>query len=416
MDGLWQPPRRLHSRGANCRGLAIDMDGVVLGTACDLVRKTSQGYRALEGGDLREQFKIQADYDSIARRLSSIARALDSGDLLHAQLLGLQLPFAIDTQQVQATDFLKTNYDPAEERNAHGEWTAAFESIGSLASSIADAGLTLAEEVSTGIGARLGAGALAGGTVGLLAGVVYPSGNWLTYQGTLPDHPDIDYRYDEGDLALYRTAEHDKPTLIYRGRADQGGFYRDDQGNIVGRDLGHGFQILSDSIVTPLATITNTRSQARVIADTDEPEICPAPGPDQPHGASARAIAYQWQITGLAPGLGVMLNGKIFDGCNPVTGHMLEAKGEGYAGLMRIKSRKDDLLNEWFKEADEQSQKADGRIVEWHFAEESVAIEASRKFAGLKNVVVVYTPPVVKLSPIMKARFHEFCYVSRLQH
>ena len=420
MDDLWQQPRRLHSRGANCHGLVIDMDGVALGASCELVGKTSLGYRALGADELSKRFRnipeIQDDYGYIARSLSAIARALDTKDLLHAQLLGLQLPFAVDIYPRGSceTDLFKANYDAAEARNASGEWTAAFEAIGGLVSSLSSASLALAEEATIDVGIST----LAGGTVGLLAGIVYPSGNWLTYQGALPDHPEIDYRYDEGDLSLYRTASNNKPTLIYQGRADQDGFYRDDQGNIIARDLGHGFQIYTNSIVTPTATVTNARSQARVVADTDEPQVCPDPGPDEPHGASPRAIAYQWQITGLEPGLAVMLNGLIFDGCHPVTGNMLEAKGEAYASLLSINEAiRDKILGKWAETAKEQSQKAAGRIVEWHFAEEAAANLARERLERIPNVVVIYTPPIIKLSPIGKAKFHELYHGAlRIRH
>lgn len=88
--------------------------------------------------------------------------------------------------------------------------------------------------------------------------------------------------------------------------------------------------MVGGSLVFDAATLaneaTNPRAQAgtRAIApastDTDNPQLCPDPGPDAPHGASARAIAYQAQISALnnpdrplPPGLAVSL-------INPKTG------------------------------------------------------------------------------------------------
>jgi hypothetical protein len=181
MDGLWQNPRRLHSRGVDCRGLAIDADGVMLGPSCELVRKTAKGYAALGAGELSKKFKglseIQANPGWVARRLAAVARALDSGDLVHAQLLGLQLPFASSTISPDL-DFAKANYDRDETRDADGRWaTVGGAGAGSLAPALQRA--TLAEATGIEAAARVGIGAFVGEAVGFLVGTVYPSGHWL---------------------------------------------------------------------------------------------------------------------------------------------------------------------------------------------------------------------------------------------
>lgn len=334
MEGLWQNPRRLYSRGADCRGLAIDANGVILGPSRELVRKTAMGYSALGASELSEGFQdfseIRANPGWVAQRLAAVARALDSGDLVHAQLLGLQLPFAssIISPDCLGMDLAKANYDEDETRDADGEW-ATIGGAGALAPTLPRIGLAEASEIGT--AGRIGIGALVGEAVGFLVGTVYPSGQWLTYQGTLPDHPEIDYRYDEGDLSLYRNGADGKPTLLYQARADQDQLYRDGQGNVVGTDLGHGFRVDADRIIA--ASDAEARTQVDAATSTDEPQICPDPGPDHPHGASPQALAYQWQITGLPLGLAVSLNGQVYDGCDPRSGNMQEAKGPGYQRL-----------------------------------------------------------------------------------
>jgi len=42
--------RQLHSRGPACRGLAVDSQGVVLGSSHVLVRRASNGYQVADFG------------------------------------------------------------------------------------------------------------------------------------------------------------------------------------------------------------------------------------------------------------------------------------------------------------------------------------------------------------------------------
>jgi len=125
---------------------------------------------------------------------------------------------------------------------------------------------------------------------------------------------------------------------------------------------------------------------ARAAAATDEPQVCPDPGFDWPHSASPRAIAYQWQITNLPIGLAVTLNGQVYDGCDPTTGHMLEAKGPGYEAMMRNSFLHDIIIGQFGDLAEQESEAAGSRIVEWHFAEASVQMRCdsfSKKKASI---------------------------------
>jgi hypothetical protein len=88
----------------------------------------------------------------------------------------------------------------------------------------------------------------------------------------------------------------------------------------------------------------------RLAVEADKPQLCPDPGPDVAHGASDRSIAYQAQISALnnpqrplAPGLAVSLinpvTGKrvVYDDCRESDGTMIEAKGPGFAKMLRSK-------------------------------------------------------------------------------
>ncbi|HLZ66216.1 MAG TPA: hypothetical protein VKQ29_08285 [Aliidongia sp.] len=183
------------------------------------------------------------------QQLSRIADALDSGNLARAQLLGLQLPLAAKTP-LAASDLAKAGFNEQEQRNAAGEWTIG----GAITAAVADCmGFAEAEASAVAVAARAalagaprtalaGAAGPVGAAAGLFAGMVYPSGNWQTFQGALTDHPDINYRYDEGELSLYQTGTDGKPALIYRSRAGEDGLYRDAQGNVVGRDWAAAFR------------------------------------------------------------------------------------------------------------------------------------------------------------------------------
>ena len=132
--------RLLHERGPNCRGLAVDRDGVVLGPGFELVRREGGGYRAFNQAEtglmLRTVFR---DPGPIAEVLAKIADALTRGDLVHAQMLGLHTPFAaLDLTPLMRRDAPLAKYDPDEPRvpagdgRPSGEWTKEDASSGVL--------------------------------------------------------------------------------------------------------------------------------------------------------------------------------------------------------------------------------------------------------------------------------------------
>ncbi|GGF32770.1 hypothetical protein GCM10011611_43690 [Aliidongia dinghuensis] len=397
--------RRLHTRDDARRGLVVDHEGVAFGPDCELVRRLPGGaYRALDKNELAlvpRMAKAGAD----PRQLSRIADALNGGNLVRAQLLGLQLPLAAQ-EPPSAGGLLKGGYDDQEPRKPNGEWTVG----GALATAAEGMGFAEAAIDASAIAtaARAALAGVAGSAAGLLAGLVYPSGNWNTYQGTLDGRPDVDYRYDEGHLSLYRTAPDGSRTQLYQGRAGSDGLYRDPQGTVIGSDLGRGFRVDIDRI-DAVSDKSPPVTQARAVSTTDEPQVCPDPGPDHPHGASPRAQAYQWQITGLPPGLAIWFNGQVYDGCNPVTGALLEAKGPGYEAMMDL-FWWDDTVKDFDELAIRELDNAGGRRVEWHFAEKRVADFMRAHFADLNltNIDVIYTPPTTIFSPLLKARNYGF--------
>ncbi|MFE6066093.1 hypothetical protein [Streptomyces sp. NPDC056525] len=117
-------------------------------------------------------------------------------------------------------------------------------------------------------------------------------------------------------------------------------------------------------------------------------------------GKSARAIAYEFQITGVPEGFGYLLrNTPNPKGVLKLDGYkdgvLLEAKGPGYSNMMN--SYKPKVVEEDFvKQARYQVEAAPNTPITWHIAEEDVYLEAKRIFGAtddLKRITVVHTPP-----------------------
>jgi hypothetical protein len=117
----------------------------------------------------------------------------------------------------------------------------------------------------------------------------------------------------------------------------------------------------------------------------------------------ARAIAYQWQITGLPPGLAIWVNGQNYDGCRETDGTLLEAKGPGYQKIMEDPHKGfiwNGIVNDFLDQGENQDRAAGGRALEWHFAEKPVADKVREIFKAKGiNARVIFTPAIVDLSP-----------------
>jgi hypothetical protein len=133
----------------------------------------------------------------------------------------------------------------------------------------------------------------------------------------------------------------------------------------------------------------------------DEPRVCPDPEAKTESMSNVSRL-YQWQITGLPPNTHMVLNGVDFDGCNHITTNMLEAKAL-YAQFLNQngtgwkKFWEDTGWKAMLSKAELQNEAArlSNRLVEFHFAEETVANLVRTLFAraGLKNTIVIWTKP-----------------------
>ncbi len=171
---------------------------------------------------------------------------------------------------------------------------------------------------------------------------------------------------------------------------------------MLGRDLG-GSVALDAAGVRVLAASIGARGGARAgtaagaETDTDKPKLCPDPMPEIIAGRSDPAVAHQSQITGLPPALAVEFNGVKYDGCRESDGHLLEAKGQGFAKHMSGPDEWEPYFrgrDKQEKQIEDQSRAAGDRIVEWHVAEKPFAdyLHDYAKRHNLDNVIVIYTP------------------------
>ncbi len=134
---MFETMRRLHLRGPESLGIAVDADGAMLGPDCILVRRTAQGYLCVghdEASALQDfLFGRGRESDWLFERCRLIAKALDNGEIALAQILGLAIPIEdLDGERLKrvarAAPFIKANFNPDEPRVSAGnpdggQWT-----------------------------------------------------------------------------------------------------------------------------------------------------------------------------------------------------------------------------------------------------------------------------------------------------
>jgi hypothetical protein len=363
-------------------------------------------------------------YNACRRHDRDIARE----GLAKAHRLGLDIPFgAVGDPALRrlaiASALLKGGFNPAEDRDHDGKWTDGGDSGGPSAGVAArvspeflpkPSSSSLMGPIPPETLAALGIlAARAVGIVTVFRTLFIPSNRMLVTTGTLPDHPDVKFTYDDetGLLTIHRDGA-DGGSYGFSGRVGEDGVFRDDQGRAVARRLADGSIIIDpDALAGPKADTANSDNQ---------PKLCPDPGPDRRNlldengnldkSKVDRAAEYQAQISsivnpgkslpiGLAVELPNPLGGKpvSFDDCRQSDGTMIEAKGPGYLDMLLRsteypwKGAEDDMV--W--QARRQLMAAGGRAVEWYFAEDVVAEYMRHVFEkeGLASIVIKVVPP-----------------------
>jgi len=242
------------------------------------------------------------------------------------------------------------------------------------------------------------------GSAATLGAIFIPTPAGAVSHGAMPGESGLSYSFDEpaGLLRLYRDDESGSQTVAEARLRPDGILAETETGLPIAR-------MVNGSLVFDADSLPDAKAEAEARSGRDEPKLCPDPNRDVPHGASERAIAYQEQISalnnprrplpaGMAVSLENPLTGKnvAFDDCRESDGTMIEAKGPGYAGLMKS----DFLANrirdeEWLPQAGRQVDAAGSRDVEWFFAEPEAAAKAEEWFGGderFQKITIVIVP------------------------
>ena len=263
--------------------------------------------------------------------------------------------------------------------------------------------------------------AVLGGVVGaaaVLGTIFVPWQKNAISEGTIPGETDLRYSLDDdtGALRFLRQTETGQDVVALARRGRDGIFFEVETGLPVARVVGGSLVFDAASLANEAEdaqTRANTPARASIETDTtDKPQLCPDPGPDAPHGASERAIAYQAQISALnnpqrplPPGLAVSLSDPVagrrvvYDDCRESDGTMIEAKGPGFARLLQYSYFAKEVLPAlWGKQASRQVAAAGPRDLEWYFAEPEAAEKAAEIFGNnelLQKVRIYVIAPKV---------------------
>jgi hypothetical protein len=363
------------------------------------VRQTRTGYLCVGIGAGSRLLRAAFEQHDTAMRVDREIVARKIG--VRSPLPGLNDPHLSRLALLAA---LSKGYSEDEPRDERGRWTDGAAGAGaagllapapkstSFLAPLARATLVALNALAD---SALAAAAVTAAGVAVVFGIIFiPTNRSTIPEGTLPERPDVSFNFDQetGVLTLYQRTEGGQK-IIFAGRPDRDGVFRDDDGNAVARRLDNS--VLVDPDALPGGGSPKEK---------DEPKLCPAPTEENIEGRKDRSLRYQRQITGLRDGLDVKLPDPVegglvsFDGCRQSDGTMLEAKGPGYAehlegGYPAVWKGFEDKINRQV-ELQSRSAAASGRNVEWHFAEKEVADYFRPIWANkYPNVIVIYTPP-----------------------
>jgi hypothetical protein len=221
--------------------------------------------------------------------------------------------------------------------------------------------------------------------------VLIPSATPNTDEGRVPGRPNMWYSWPiAASKVTFEALVEGQWRELTTGflRTDVGAFY-DKDGQVVAR-LVQGAK--RSTLVTNVGVLDNALArlspgdrepEASAAPQDREPELCPKPVPE-PETADWRinSVLYQEYVTKLEYGLAIYVGGVYFDGCDPKTGDLLEAKANidfMYDSRDKlffwIDPKNDPLIQ---MEAQAEAAAAVGRRVIWH-------AQTEKGYRGLKE-------------------------------
>ncbi len=437
--------------------IECDAGGLRVGGIALLARDAKGAWTRRDERDLnRELSKLYAlplDLGRMRRRIDAVAAALGNGDLARAQIgaLLLQLPDppastgaqhgALEKRRLVhdlvACGLLKADGDWDEEHPRTGAppnpgWfapksgapeadqpkagpspAASAPSRGGAAPAFvppapaAGVGSLLASDLSAialrGLGmlaARLSAPTI------LFGAIFVPSDNGVVVERPVPGRPDMTYRWarDETQVAFKVLVDGQWRTLTV-GRLGADGLFFNRDGQAVARvvngpDRRQTLVTVTDVLDRAIADLRRRDGEpvAEPTADDNEPKLCPAPTEEPKTTKSQNSIAYQEYVSGLPYGWAIVLGTVRYDGCEPPTGFLLEAK----ANIDHLFDANDELYGWVYPENNPKFQMiaqakaaiASGRRVVWH-AQTEKGYQGLKKIAdglGFGNLSVLFDP------------------------
>jgi len=442
--------------------IECDVDGLRVGSVALLARDSKGAWTRRDGGALNRElsklYGLPLDCERKGGRLDAVAAALTNGELARAQIgaLLLRLPdpptpagvhadglekrplvdgllacsllkadadwddkhprtgappnpgWFASTQGAPGADAPKPDANPAPVDPSRGGAALAF--VASAPAAGVDP--LLAEDLSATAlrGLAMLAARFSAATI-LFDAIFVPSDNRLVEEGRIPGRPDIAYRWahDESETAVTLKVLIDGQwrTLAVGGAAPNGLVF-DRDGRAVARvvsgpDQRQTLVATVDALDRAVADLSRKDGEpvAAPVADNREPRLCPEPTKEPQTTTSTNSIAYQQYVSGLVYPLAIWFGGLFFDGCDPPTGLLLEAKAD-----IDFMFDGNDDVHGWIKpENNPRIQMLDqadaalaaGRLVVWHAQTEKgyrglSKIRDSLQLPERLVVTVVYDP------------------------
>ncbi|HKT18527.1 MAG TPA: hypothetical protein VJR47_10825 [Stellaceae bacterium] len=412
--------------GAKPPRLILDPENVALGDGDILVK------HAADGGYFCLGFGSAASFLRAVDEAPAFDDLVDTGRVGELIIKGPESSLAksadLSLRRLGAAVALaKGGYNPDEARDEGGRWTGSGGAAATAGAAAADlfSAPALIPALRQFVAGLLPSGAAGvGGAVAALGVLVIPTNRSLISEGSIPDEPGLSYRFDQGTGVLTFTRERDdgNKEVIFEGRRIGENVFQDREGNVIGRDIGGSLVIDPDMIPAYRSNAADdASSQSGVGTDAavnSKPKLCPDPGPDKPGRKTEKDIAYEMYVGTLVNGeplgygLAVRLMSPVdreyvyFDNCRLTNGDMIDAKGTGYLNLRGKKSPIPWLGAEakMLRQSERQIEAAQGRPIEWYFAEKEIADHVRDLFArNNRNIAIIYaSPPDL---PIFKCEF-----------
>lgn len=293
--------------------LVIDPDAVAFDPGKIIIKHTEDGGYLCLGFGPSAEFLRAVDED---RNLGSRIDEADAAQSEHgAPFAKSDGPFLRRLGKAVA---LAKDYNPDQPRDEQGRWTS--EGVEGAATGFVSNRVVAAPGLVPALrqlAARLfssGIGGPASAAVAFFGTLFIPTNNSLISEGAVPDGSNLGYRFDQGTgvLSLTRTNEDGSKDELFYGRYSSDGFFRDKDGNIIGRHLGGSVVIDADAVPgyrSARSTDEEPSAGARTDAatDTDEPKLCPAPIEESTEGRKQPALRYQEQISHIPRGFQFVL-------------------------------------------------------------------------------------------------------------